>query len=247
MLTAVISGCVTSSPVLRSGGSSGPAVVALVSPPSTTKPFQHVVASGIPRPEGRVITAKHVLRKFPKPHGVQCIGDRGDEKYVYEIGFPKIDEERHGEYARDVGWIRTPCRFDHFDRLTSTAPPPGTRVWISGYPGVVFADIEFREGGPEIQPSVIEGVVAKSVAGMPVAATGSVAVEIDDVWAADLNGFSGGPCAYRNDDHEWIVFGVAAVVRGDAHIELFGMQTAVRIGPRKALLYVAPLPIEIID
>lgn len=120
-------------------------------------------------------------------------------------------------------------------------------MWISGYPQVVFGDRDIRGDEAEIKPSVIEGIIVERPENTSEAAVGSVAIEINGIWSDEMHGFSGGPCAYRNPDGQWVVFGIAVVGRGDAVLEMFGAITDIRVGPRKALLYAAPIPEEMIN
>lgn len=237
-------GCQTSSPLLHNGGATGPAVVAFVSSSSTDRTHPHIVASGVPRPNGRIITARHVLEHFPRPH---CAPGQDDEKFIYEITTTSSKNGRKGDYASDIGLLRTSCRFDRFDRLVSKVPPFGTHVWISGYPQVVFGARDISDDETEIKPSIVEGVIVKRPADSPEAAVGSVAIEINGIWSDELHGFSGGPCAYRDRDGRWVVFGIAVEGRGDAVLRLLGATTDLHVGPRKALLYVAPIPDKMID
>ena len=246
LLIFTLSACKTIPTVLQRGRVTGPAVVPMTIEEAleghTTR--RKIVASGVPRPYGRVITALHVLNKFPIP---LCPVRQEDEQFVYEINTLPTGDDRIGKYAGDIGWLRTSCRYDRIDKLNPKVPPIGTRVWVSGYPGIIFSGDDVHAENGAIEPSVIEGIIVDSPQDMTAEAAGCVAVEIDGIWSEDLHGFSGGPCAYLDDEGVWVVFGIAVRGRGDALFQVLGVTTPMHAEPHKAILYVAPIPEEFLD
>ncbi len=148
--------------------------------------------------------------------------------------------------SEDIGWIRTSCDFQPTDRISSDPPPVGTRITISGFPGARYRQASFTGKGAGPKPTTIQAVVVAP----PIELEGAgdpVWARVDGVWGHDIPGFSGGPCAYRDDSGDWIVFGVVQSVLHDPRLRVLGLDTGVRAGPRHAYIVIAPIPPSFIE
>ena len=194
-----------------------------------------LVGSGVPRRRGRVVTALHVISHgFPVP-GSDC----GPARAVG--GFLPHEVPRSAPDAKDIAWIDTRCVFDRVDEVTAIAPAVGTVVTLAGYPSAVFSGAEFATGSPP-PPQVLRGEVVDVPVGLASDMPGTIWVEVSGVWSEFMPGFSGGPCAYKDDAGEWVVFGVAQFRLGDEVWQFLGVDLPVRAGAKRAIIAVAPIP-----
>ncbi len=143
--------------------------------------------------------------------------------------------------AEDIAWIDASCVFEHTDRVSSDRPPVGTQVTLAGYPDAAFSTEDFASSSNP-PPCVLQGTVIEEPVGLAASAPGIIWIEIPGVWSGFMPGFSGGPCAYRDENGQWVVFGVAQLSLGDKVWELLGIDLPIRAGKRHAIVAIAPIP-----
>lgn len=237
-MMSLAGGCRSGHPIANpSRASDFPAVVPLIHDNAPGGAL-NLVGSGVPRAGGRVITAMHVIEhQFPTPPGGICAP-------VYEIGWSRsrvaalVSGEPNGD---DIGWIDTGCAFDRTDRISTDPPPTGTRVTLAGYPGAVFSAEDFASVSFP-PPYVLEGTVIDKPADLPSPNTRVIWVQIPGVWSEFMHGFSGGPCAYKDEAGDWVVFGIAQLRLGDEVWELLGLNLPIHASKRHAIVAIAPIP-----
>lgn len=215
------------------GESDYPAVVPLlrVEAAGTEK---RLIGSGIPRPQGKVITALHVVAQgFPTPFG--------DCEPILEVGGFRPHTISHtSPDPADIAWLQTPCLFDRVDKIESRSPIAGTSVRLAGYPVAVFDKEDFKSGSTP-KPVVLVGTVVDEPDELVDAAPGIIWIQIPDIRSEFMHGFSGSPCAYKNELGEWVVFGIAQFRFGDEVWEFLGVDLPIRINSN-TLIAVAPIP-----
>jgi len=228
-------GCASTAPLKNIGGvSDGPAVVPMVSGVLEAAPEFRLVGSGVPRADGTVITAAHVLKNLPVPADRLC-GNK------YEIGVFRGANEGKFSLSEDIGWLKTGCRFQSTNIITQTQPPVGTKVAVSGFPVRSFQNHDTLREYQNIVPQVIEGELIPATGKLSLPDTNAMIMKIDGVWGKDIPGFSGGPCAYKNEDGEWVVFGILVRYFPDQHLVFFGRDTHILTGKRQAMVVIAPI------
>ncbi len=224
----------TTLPKKIGGVYNGPAVVPMVSGVLEGASELRLVGSGVPRADGTVITAAHVLRNLPVPADGLCGS-------AYEIGGLQVAKDDELFVSEDVGWLKTACEFEYTNKLTPTSPPVGTKVAVSGFPVRWFQDYDTLSEYRDITRRVLEGELISPTGKWSLADKNAMVMRIDGVWGKDIPGFSGGPCAYKNEDGDWVVFGILVRYFPDPQLSIFGLNTHIRTGKRHAVVVIAPI------
>ncbi len=233
----VLVGCSTTRQHLvdHGGRPEAPAVVPLI---HDAREGEHarIVGSGVPAGGQRVFTALHVIQRgFPIRTPEEC-------GRVHAIGgFDASSVADNAPDADDIAWIETHCEHQQTGTLSASVPPPGTPIVISGYPIGQFAKHDFLTSGiPE--PVTLRGHVIDPPTDLPEIDTRCIWVELPDVNASSMHGFSGGPCAYQDQDNNWVVFGIAQYRLGQEYWSLLGHELPIRPRGKKVIIGIAPFP-----
>lgn len=235
----ILAGCSTTRQHLvdHGGRPEAPAVVPLI---HDAREGEHprIIGSGVPAGGQRIITALHVIqRAFPVRTPEEC-------GRVHTIGgFDASRVSHHEPDADDIAWIETDCEREQTDTLSGKIPPVGTPVTISGYPVERFDEQDFTASGTP-HPVTLRGRIVEPPSDLTDLDSRCTWVEVPDVDASLMHGFSGGPCAYRDQHNNWIVFGIAQYRLGQETWSLLGFDLPIRAGSKRVIIAVAPIPAQ---
>jgi len=197
-----------------------------------------IIGSGVPAGGQRIFTALHVIQRGFPIRTPQACGR------VHALGgFDASRVSDHKPDADDIAWIETNCDHAQADILTTSVPPIGTPIVVSGYPTQTFAEHDFlRSGIPE--PVTLRGYIIDTPADLQDLDTRCIWVELPGIDTGLMHGFSGGPCAYRDQDNNWVVFGIAQYRLGQEVWSLLGHDLPIRAGDKRVTIAVAPIPTQ---